>query len=257
MPARMHIPECKNVLITGSSRGIGKGLAEAFLAEGCNVIINGRDPEQVDRTVSYLSAQAKEGRICVPCIGDVTSPTDAQRIIDTVLLQFGRLDVLVCNVGSGGSVSPGTETYQEWQRMFAINLFSTTNMVEAVRGRMSGAIVCISSICGVNSIPGAPVTYSAAKAALNAYVKGIARPLAREGTRINAIALGNMLFEGSVWDRRSREDEAALKRMLDREVSLGMLGEPADAASLAVFLASDSARFATGAVWTLDGGQVR
>jgi NAD(P)-dependent dehydrogenase (short-subunit alcohol dehydrogenase family) len=139
-------------------------------------------------------------------------------------------------------------------------LWSATNVVEAARDALAaskGVVVCISSICGLEVIPGAPVTYSAAKAALNAYVRGISRPLGKLGVRINAIAPGNILFDGSVWSRKLAEDSQAVQDMLSKDVALGSLGTPADVASLVAYLASPRCGFATGGVWTLDGGQLR
>ena len=133
-------------------------------------------------------------------------------------------------------------------------------MVEAARAslaRSNGSIVCVSSICGDEVIEGAPVTYSAAKAALNAYVRGIARPLGREGIRINAVAPGNILFDGSVWAEKLGDNPDGVQRMLDAETSLARLGTPDEVANTVLFVASASTAFATGSVWTLDGGQRR
>jgi NAD(P)-dependent dehydrogenase (short-subunit alcohol dehydrogenase family) len=181
------------------------------------------------------------------------------QIISEVLRNFDQLDILVCNVGSGRSVSPGNETADEWQRVFALNFWSTTNSVEAARDALvesKGVVVCISSICGLEVIPGAPVTYSAAKAALHAYVRGLARPLGKQGVRINAVAPGNILFDGSVWSRKLSENAPAVQSMLAENVALGTLGNPADVASLVSYLVSPRCDFASGSVWTLDGGQV-
>jgi NAD(P)-dependent dehydrogenase (short-subunit alcohol dehydrogenase family) len=115
----------------------------------------------------------------------------------------------------------------------------------------------VSSICGVETLPDAPVTYSAAKSALNAYVRGLARPLGRHGVRINAVAPGNILFEGGSWAKRRADDPVFVDAMLEREVALRRFGTPQDVAAVVVFLGSAKAGFATGAVWTLDGGQVR
>lgn len=242
----------KTALVTGSSRGIGRAIAQTLHDEGCRVALNGRTAADVSLVASELS-----GAIAV--VGDVTRPDEARRVVSEATAALGGLDILVCNVGSGRSVPPGEETFEEWQRVFAMNLWSTTNTVEAAREALAastGVIVCISSICGLEVVPGAPVTYSAAKAALNAYVRGIARPLGKLGIRINAIAPGNILFEGSVWSRKLQEDARTVDSMLVRDVALGRLGTPREVAELVAYLASPRSGFASGAVWTVDGGQV-
>lgn len=242
----------KVALITGSSKGIGWAIAQTLHAEGCRVALNGRNEADLAVATNQL-----DGSIGV--VGDVTEPVEMQRIVAEVLNIFGQLDILVCNVGSGCSVPPGKETANEWQRVFALNLWSTTNSVEAARDALvasEGVVVCISSICGLEVIPGAPVIYSAAKAALHAYVRGIARPLGKQGVRINAIAPGNILFDGSVWSRKLEEDASSVQAMLAKDVALGRLGSPADVASLVAYLASPRSIFASGSVWALDGGQV-
>jgi 3-oxoacyl-[acyl-carrier protein] reductase len=242
----------KIALVTGSSKGIGKSIAELLHAEGCRVALNGRNSPALATATAQLAGS-------IGVIGDVTRPEDARRVISEVFNAFGQLDILVCNVGSGRSVPPGSETAEEWQRVFALNLWSTTNTVEAAKEALiasKGVIVCVSSICGLEVIHEAPVTYSAAKAALNAYVRGIARPLGKQGVRINAVAPGNILFDGSVWSCKVAENEHAVQSMLQKEVALGCLGTPSDVANLVAFLAAPCSRFASGGIWTLDGGQI-
>ena len=241
----------KTALVTGSSRGIGRAIAELLHDEGCRVAINGRNANDLASTAAVLPG-------AVAVTGDVTRPDEARQIVAETTAALGQLDILVCNVGSGRSVPPGDETHEEWQRVFALNLWSTTNTVEAAREALAasrGVIVCVSSICGLEVVPDAPVTYSAAKAALHAYVRGLARPLGRQGVRINAVAPGNILFDGSVWSRKLAEDVNAVQKMLERDVSLARLGPSRDVAELVGYLASPRAAFATGGGWTLDGGQ--
>ncbi|MFL6601409.1 MAG: SDR family NAD(P)-dependent oxidoreductase [Steroidobacteraceae bacterium] len=243
----------KRALVTGASRGIGRAIAEVLHSEGCRIAMNARGVEDLASAVASL-------RGAVGVVGDVSVPEQARRVVVEATQALGGLDVLVCNVGSGRSVSPGEETALEWQRVFAVNLWSTTNTVEAARDALQatgGCVVCISSICGLEVIPGAPVAYSAAKAALHAYVRGIARPLGERGIRINAVAPGNILFDGSVWARNLAADAAGVESMLKRDVTLGRLGTPREVAELVAYLASVRAGFASGSVWTLDGGQVR
>jgi 3-oxoacyl-[acyl-carrier protein] reductase len=242
----------KVALVTGSSRGIGRAIAETLHAEGCKVVINGRSREDL-----VSAAETLPGSVIAQ--GDISQPQEAKRVVDQALASFGGIDILICNVGSGSSVPPGEENHEEWQRVFAVNLWSTTNIVEAAGNALAaskGSIVCISSICGKEVVSGAPITYSVAKAALNAYVRGISRPLGKQGVRINAVAPGNIMFDGSVWSRKLAENAGAVKTMLERDVALGKLGAPRDVAELVAYLASTRAGFATGGVWTLDGGQV-
>ena len=215
-------------------------------------MVNGRDPAVLEEAIANLSAS-------IGFVADVTQPEESAQLIKEVIDRFGRLDALVCNVGSGRSVPPGNEYFEEWQRIFSVNLWSATNMVEAATDALAstnGTIVCISSICGQECVPGAPITYSTAKAALNAYVRGISRPLGARGVRINAIAPGNILFDGSVWHKKIKDNQASVTKMLEQNVALKKLGTPSDIASLTAYLLSPISNFTTGSVWTIDGGQV-
>ena len=243
----------KRVLVTGASRGIGLGIAEGFYREGCAVVTNGRDEAKLASSISK-----RKGWFAV--VGDVSDPLRANDVVQQTIDILGGIDVLVCNVGSGKSAPPGQESFTDWQRSLSVNLLSTTNMVEAAVPELKktkGVIVCISSICGVEVVRGAPVTYSAAKAALNAYIRGIAVPLGAEGIRINGIALGNIFFEGSVWDERVKANAGAVDVMLADNVPLKRLGSLTDAANLALWLSSPLSDFCTGGIHLCDGGQTR
>lgn len=250
----MHINlENKKVLVTGSSHGIGFEIARAFHVEGSKVILNARNLENLQKASKEL-----EGSFIAD--GDVSNTETAKKVISKAIAYVGDIDILVCNVGNSQSVQAGEENGLEWEQQFKYNFLSATNVIEAARNSLSrtnGNIICTSSICGLEYIPGAPLTYSTFKAALNAYIHGIARPLGKQGIRINAIAPGNIFFAGSVWEQKILENGESVEKMLKSDVSLSCFGSPEDVSNLAIFLASDLAKFATGSIWTLDGGQVR
>jgi len=250
----MHINlKNKKVLVTGASHGIGFEIARAFHAEGCMVVLNARNGENLKKASMEL-----EGSFAVE--GDVTQPQIAQSVVSTAINYLNEIDILICNVGNSQSVAAGKETSIEWEQQFKCNFLSATNIIEASHASLSitkGNIICISSICGLEYIPGAPLTYSVSKTALNSYIHGIARPFGKEGIRINAIAPGNIFFTDSVWEKKLSENNLAVEEMLEKEVALGCLGSLQDISNLAIFLASDNAKFITGSICTVDGGQVR
>jgi NAD(P)-dependent dehydrogenase (short-subunit alcohol dehydrogenase family) len=248
--------EGKTALITGSSKGIGLAIAKKLLDEGCKVALNGRHLESLEKAEIELGNSN-----ITKIVGDVSSPSEAKKIVERAVEALGGcLDILVCNVGSGRSVAPGSESFNEWQQVFANNLWSTTNMVEAAKNYLQeskGSIVCVSSICGIEVIPNAPVTYSVAKAALNSYVRGISRPLGKQKVRINAIAPGNILFEGSVWEQKLLDNPQTVSSMIDKEVALSAFGSAQDVADWVAWLSSPRCNFVTGGVYVVDGGQIR
>ena len=243
----------KNALITGSSKGIGYAIATLLHKEGCNVTINGRNNETLKKTITSFNERIHS------CAADVTSVDDCNTLIKETINKWGSIDILVCNVGSGTSVKPGDENFEEWQRVFLNNFYSAVNVIEAAKDELSksgGSIVCISSIAGMEST-GAPVTYSVSKSALNAYVKNISKPLAKLGIRINAVVPGNIIFEGSVWTKKLSENPQDVEKMLKNEVAMQRFGKPQEIANFVVFLCSEKSSFATGSLFVVDGGQTR
>ena len=243
----------KKVLVTGSSYGIGLEIAKDFSKAGSVIALNGRNKSKLKKAVKNIYGSKM-------IHGNVEDPKIAKKIVTKAVSLLNGLDILVCNVGSGKSVKPGLENYQDWQSSFKKNFFSTTNIIEASKKylvRSRGNIICISSICGVEYIPGAPITYSVAKSALNSYVKMTSKILGQKGVRINAIAPGNIFFKGSVWEKKIKKNRKIAMNNLNSSVALKKFGNPKNISDICLFLASIKSDFVTGSVWIADGGQIK
>lgn len=242
--------ENKLVVVTGSTRGLGNAVASTFLDQGSQVVYNGRSninnvpnvPIGSDR-VHYIQ-------------GDLTNLSDVSRFCEILQLNFKKVDILVCNVGDGRPVAPGTKFSEEWDHMLALNLRSATNVIDGLATAIAseGAITCISSICGLDVLP-APIPYSVAKAALNHYVRCKARELSQSQIRINALAPGNLFFPGSRWEEKMLDDPREVERMLAEDVPLGRFGNLDEIARWVLHLSSPASNFVTGQVFAIDGGQ--
>jgi len=243
----------KVALVTGSSSGIGYGIAKKLRDEGCHVILNGRNEKTLKNSAKKLGKQITFLK------ADVTEPKQCHLLIEKIIKMYERLDILVCNVGNGSSKSPGKETINEWDKMYEINFMSAVNTIkysEKYLSKSKGVVVCITSIAGIDRTS-APLPYSTAKAALNMYVKSASKYLATQEIRINAIAPGNIMFEGSVWERKMKKNSTSVRNFLREEVPLKRFGTPDEIGNLAAFLASSACSFITGQVIIADGGQVR
>lgn len=247
----------KTVLVAGASAGIGRGIAAAFLREGAAVMLTGRGEAALEQTRSELAATA-HGRVSSFC-GDMTRTEDIVRALDATVAAFGPLDAVIANVG-GGYLLPGWDVGDaDFDAAIEHNLTGTVRLVREAQRRLEGragaSITVISSIAGVDAM-GAPLSYGIAKAGLNHFVTSMARLVGPE-VRINAVAPGNILFEGGSWDRNVKARPEAWQRWIDREVALKRFGDVGEIADVVVFLSSARCSFVTGATWIVDGGQVR
>lgn len=247
----------KTVFISGSSQGIGLAIAKGFLAEGANVAISARGRENLEAAADALTAQYGDGRV-TSIVGDMTDEDDIRDALAQVVETFGGLDVVVANLGSGRGKLGWELDRADWQAMADVNYLGAMSLAGAsipyLQRRDGGSITFMSSIAGCEAIP-APIPYSAAKAALQHAAKNLARQLGPQGIRVNTVAPGNVVAPGGTWERKLAEDRAAVESYITKEVPLGRLGEAEEIADTVVFLASQRARFVTGALWVIDGGQ--
>ncbi|WP_423798367.1 SDR family NAD(P)-dependent oxidoreductase [Neobacillus sp. SAB-20_R2A] len=241
----------KNVLITGGSKGIGKAIAEAFVAEGANVTITARG-------LGYLEeAKAELGGNVSIYQADLTNPEEREKLIHTFIEENGTIDILINNAGgSNGGKAIETDMELFYQAM-ELNYFSAVHLSKLaaihMKNQRSGAIINITSVYGRES--GGKVTYNNAKAALISFTKSFADEVIPYGIRVNSIAPGSILHETGNWIRRMNEDPEGIKEFVNKEIPAGRFGTPEEIANVAVFLASEKASWIVGASINVDGGQ--
>ena len=250
----------KVALVGGSSRGIGRAIARAFLAEGALVAITARSPGPLAQTAAELRAEF--GADAVEAIeGDMTRPGPAEAAVARTLERFGAIDCLVANIGNALTEETGWDIPPEsWDADLASNLMSGVGLARAAIPAMlragGGSIVFTNSIAGLEAHPAA-MPYDAAKAALASYAKNLAIRLGPSGIRVNSVAPGNVIFPGGYWQGQVDTDPAAMERMLERDVAVRRFGEPEEIADLVAFVSSGRCGFMTGAMIVADGGQTR
>lgn len=248
------------VFVAGSSRGIGRAIAGALLAEGAKVVLTGRGTESLEEATAALATKENYERI-LPIAGDFGDPATIAAAYDRTLAHFGRLDHLIANLGTGAGKPGWDQSPEEWDRLFEANFFASVKLTQAALPHLlgneaGGSILYISSIVAVEATP-APLPYSAAKAALVNYSKNLARQVGAKKVRVNTIAPGNIFFEGGSWERHLANRREAVEAMLKTEVPQQRFGTPEEIASLAVYLCSPQSAFATGGCYVMDGGQTR
>ncbi|MCX2931989.1 SDR family oxidoreductase [Mycobacterium sp. CVI_P3] len=238
----------KVVIVTGASSGLGVSFAQAFAEAGANLVLGARRVEQMAGTAALVEGA---GRRAYTRKTDVADPEQCQQLVDAAISEFGRVDVLINNAGVGTAVPATRETPEQFRKVIDVNLNGSYWMAQACGRVMSpgSSIVNIASVLGITTGGLPQAAYSASKAG----VMGLTRDLAqqwgsRKGIRVNALAPG--FFKSEMTDEYQ---PGYLDKQLSRIV-MGRLGDPAELAATAIWLASPAAGYVTGQTIVVDGG---
>lgn len=236
----------RTALVTGGTRGIGKGIAATLREAGAQVLIAGLNQEEGERTAAEIGAHFVHL--------DVRSQASCTAAVDEAVQRFGKLDILCANAGIFPNAPLATMTEADWDETHAVNLKGTFFIVQAalkeMQARQHGRVVITSSITGpVTGFPGW-AHYGASKAGQLGFMRSAALEYARFGITINAVMPGNILTEGL-----QAQGETYLNQMR-AAIPTHTLGTPRDIGTAACFFASDEAAYITGQTLIIDGGQV-
>lgn len=241
----------KVALITGAGAGIGEATAKLFAREGANVIVSDRDFDLARKVADQIGPQAFAVQ------ADVAEAAQVKAMVEAGVAQFGGLDILVNNAGFGTLGTVVSVDEDTWDQVIDVNLkgvflCSKYAIPEIVR-RGGGAVVNLASTISVVGIKDR-AAYVAAKGGVAALTRAMALDHALEGVRVNSVAPG--VIASSYYDRifESVPDPVAFKKGLEARSPLNRMGEPVDIANMILFLSSDDSTFATGAMFTVDGG---
>ena len=237
-------------VVTGGARGIGKAIADVLVSAGSDIVL--LDVLEADLKTAEADLASKGVR-ALGVKANVTSFEEIEKVVDEIVEKFGKIDVLVNNAGITRDNLLIGMTEEEWDKVIAVNLKGTFNMIRvggrAMLRKRSGSIVNIASISGLIGTPG-QANYAASKAGVIALTKTSAREFARRGIRVNAVAPG--FIETAMTSILPEEVKAKYKE----QTPLNRYGQPADVAGAVLFFACDISSFITGQILNVDGGMV-
>ncbi len=256
----------KVALVTGGSKGIGYGCAEALAVEGAAVSICARHQDELEAAADELRTHDVD---VLPVVADLTNDNDIDRLVDDTIERFGTVDILVNNAGTVGE--PGgldDNSTQDWRDLFELNLFAvvtlTRKIVPHMREQGWGRIINISSENGEQPYPDM-MAYSASKGALNNFGKALSKEVADDGILVNTVSpafietplVNDMMAE--IAEEQGVSVEAVIQQFLDEQrphIEVGRPGDIDEVGRLVAFLASEHSSFVTGSNYRVDGGSV-
>jgi len=241
----------KRVLVTGGSRGIGAAVVRAIVAEGGDVAFTYRRSADEAEALAHDLMSLYPGQRCFPIQCDVADTLAMRQAVQDVVRELGNVDVLVNNAGIARDSALARMDREEWDEVISTNLSGMFNAAQPLVLRMAkqraGSIINMTSIVGVYGSPG-QASYAASKAGIIGFTKAMAKEVAANGVRVNAVAPGFI-------DTEMLSDMSAEKfNYMKSRIPMGRLGLAEEVANVVCFLASDKASYITGAVIQVDGG---
>ncbi|KAI1705993.1 enoyl-(Acyl carrier protein) reductase domain-containing protein [Ditylenchus destructor] len=243
----------KAVIVTGSSRGIGREVALALGREGALVTVHGQSKDKLDETVELLKKSGVEEKRIVTVLGPIQDETTTKAIVDETVKKFGRIDVLVNNAGVGMLEGEALDSLKNYDYVFGVNVRSVlhlTSLAAPHLAKTKGNVVNISSIGSMSTAP-AWVHYVMSKAALDHYSRNVANTLGEQGIRVNVINPG---YTKSEFRSRLGLEEDKIQDAVIEKIILGRFGEASEIANVILFVASSKASYITGTTIVVDGG---
>jgi 3-oxoacyl-[acyl-carrier protein] reductase len=245
----------KIALVTGSSRGIGRGIATRLVEEGANVVFCARSADALETAVRDATGPGRAQGV----VADVTTADGAAAVVAAAGEAFGGLDIVVNNVGGSGARTIDELDVDDLTDVLGRNLVPalavSREALPALRKRGGGTIAMIASIWGREG--GGSPSYNVAKAAEISLAKAMAHDLAKDGIRVLSVAPGSTLFPGGSWERRVRDDPEGMTAFVERELPWGRFGTVDEIADVVTFLVSPRASWVVGSCVVVDGGQSR
>ena len=267
--------EGRVAIVTGGSKGIGRGIAESLASEGCHVVICARTAEEVEATAEELRAGAGDdadgvgGPEILAITADLTKEEDRERLVERTLERFEQIDILVNNAGTVGDGGTLHETTLEmWRDLFELNLFAVVDLTRRIVPRMReqgwGRIVNVSSENGQQPYPDM-IHYSASKGALDNFSKGLSKAYADDGILVNTVSpafimtpLVEEMMESAA-EKAGEKVDTVIDDVLEEarpHIELDRPGRIEEVGPVVAFLCSDLASFVNGANYRVDGGSV-
>ena len=240
----------KKIFITGSGSGLGLNLAQKLKNKDYDVIVNVRSEKDKSKLLKYFEVKNI-------IVADLNIEKDLINASKYIKKNFRTIDVLICN--AGGNIKNNSNSLSAWSKIIDKNFWTTVNSVLNFEKfiKKNGKIICISSICGKEYIDGAPTNYSVAKSAVNAFVKFYSHHTSISNKTINAIIPGNLMFKGSVWDKKIKKNKKNVKDYIKKNVPSNQFGNIEAILDMINYIINQKNNFLNGSLLTLDGGQTK